>query len=81
MSTAPTIIPIVKEDRETFLAFKKHREKFLVFLEAGVFDLDHGQVNINMHNGQVQQIYVNRMTYKRDAKEKAPTAGPQALSA
>lgn len=68
---APVIIPIVKEDRDTFLAFKKHREKFLIFLEAGVFDFQHGQVNINMHNGQVQQIYLNALSYKR----KAPTDG------
>ena len=62
----PVIIPVVKEDRETFLAFKKHREKFLTLLEAGVFDLDFGQVNINMHNGQIQQVYLNRMTFKRE---------------
>lgn len=64
--TTPVIVPIVKEDRETFLAFKKHREKFLVYLEAGVFDLDHGQITVNMHNGQVQTIHVNRMAYKRE---------------
>lgn len=63
----PVAIPIVSEDRETFLAFKKHREKFLTFLEAGVFDLDHGQISINMHNGQIQQVYINRMTYKKEA--------------
>lgn len=63
---SPTIVPIVSEDRETFFAFKKHRDKFLILLAAGVFDFQHGQIDINMHNGQIQQIYLNKLAYKRE---------------
>lgn len=69
MTEPLVIVPIVKEDRETFMAFKKHREKFLIFLHSGVFDFQQGQITVNMHNGQIQSVYCNDMRYKR---EKAP---------
>lgn len=67
--TAPTTpkITIIKEDAEVFLAFQKHRHKFVELLDAGVFDLVSGQVNLNINNGQIQQVYVNQLTYKRTA--------------
>lgn len=56
---------IVKEDADVFLAFQKHREKFLVLLEAGVFDLQGGQAEVNIINGQIQTVHIHNLTYKR----------------
>jgi len=62
MQNIPTI---VKEDADVFLAFQKHREKFLVLLQAGVLDLPSGQAEINIHNGQIQSVHIHNMTYRR----------------
>lgn len=59
-------IIIAPEDANVFIAFKRHREKFLVLLEGGAFELDNGKVVVNVHNGQFQSIYVDRMTYRRE---------------
>lgn len=52
---------------EITLAIQQHGEKFLVLLKAGIFDEQSGsaQIIINMHNGQVQTVHIDRMTYKR----------------
>lgn len=67
MTEAPTHILMTGEDAKVFIAFKANREKFLALLSGGVFDLANGQVVINMHNGQVQSIHVDQLTYKRQA--------------
>ena len=58
-----------QEDFIVFVSFKKHREKFLSLLKAGVFDLNSGRAEININNSQVQSIFLHSMTYKRDSKE------------
>jgi hypothetical protein len=58
---------ITGEDAQVFLAFKQNREKFLVLLTAGVFDLDAGKVVVNVHNHQIQTVHIDRMTYKRES--------------
>lgn len=60
---------ITGEDAQVFLAFKAHRDKFLTLLGAGVFDLEAGKVEINVHNGQVQNVHIHRMTYQRKAPQ------------
>lgn len=67
MAEQKTII-IAPEDPQILIAFKKHRLKFIALLQSGVFDLDSGQANININNGQIQNIFINQMTYKRDTK-------------
>ena len=64
----PKVIPVMLtgEDARVFMAFKENREKFLVLLNAGVFGLDYGQAEINIHNSQIQNIHLHRMTYKRE---------------
>ena len=39
-----------------------------IMLEAGVFKLDNGKIEINCHNGQIQSIHVHKLTYKRKAE-------------
>ena len=48
--------------------YLKHRYKFIVLLEAGVFDTDSGHFDININNSQIQTVFFNRLTYKREAK-------------
>ena len=66
--TTKKVVPIMitGEDAKVFLAFTANREKFLILLKAGVFDLDFGRAEINVHNGQVQNVHIDRMTYKRE---------------
>jgi hypothetical protein len=61
-------IVLAHDDAQALIAFSKHREKFLALLEAGVFDIESGKVEVNIHNGQVQNVHVNRMTYRRAAE-------------
>lgn len=46
-------------------ALKKNEDKILTLLESGVFDLDYGKVEINVHNGKIVNVYINRRTYTR----------------
>lgn len=62
-----TKITLTHEDAKIYHAFRKNREKFIVLLEAGVFDLESGKVEVNIHNTQVQNVHIHRMTYKRAA--------------
>lgn len=66
MSEIKQNIVILPEDTNAYLAFRKHREKFLTLLSSGVFDLENGKAVINTHNGQIQTVYIDRMTYKRE---------------
>lgn len=42
-------------------------EKVGVLVDAGFFSFDFGQVEINIHNSQIQNVYLHRRTYKREA--------------
>lgn len=68
MTHTPPVQPsilIAAEDANVFIAFKRNREKFLVMLNAGVFELDSGKAEVNIHNGQIQNIHIHRATYVR----------------
>lgn len=68
------IIPIKKveilstEEAEAFRTFRRHREKFDILLQAGVFDLAYGKVTVSMHNRQIQAVNVDNQTYRRETK-------------
>lgn len=42
--------------------------KILALEEAGVFDMQSGKVEINIHNSQIQSIHTYQMTYKLSIK-------------
>jgi hypothetical protein len=56
---------LAAEDAQVFIAFKRHREKFLTLLSAGVFELQSGRVDISVHNGQIQGVHIYQQTFKR----------------
>jgi hypothetical protein len=58
---------LAAEDAQVFIAFKRHREKFLTLLSAGVFELQSGRADIAVHNGQIQGVHIYQQTYKRGA--------------
>lgn len=60
-----TSVLLTAEDAQVFIAFKRHREKFLTLLSAGVFELQSGRADIAIHNGQIQGVHIYRQTYKR----------------
>ena len=60
-----TRITLTQEDAKIYYAFRENREKFIVLLEAGVFELKSGKIEVNIHNSQIQNIHIHRMTYKR----------------
>ena len=43
------------------------KEKIDILRESGLFDVYSGKVEINIHNGQIQNIHIHRMVYKREA--------------
>ena len=53
---------------QPILAFKTHREKFIILLKSGVFDIQSGKAEININNGFFQNVLLINQTYKRDAK-------------
>lgn len=61
------IITIGPNDVLVWRTFLKHRDKFIVLLEAGVFDAESGHFDLNVNNGQIQTVFYNRMTYKRES--------------
>lgn len=61
----PNTVLMTTEDAGVFIAFKRHREKFLTLLNAGVFELDSGKIEININNSQIQNIHTHRMTYQK----------------
>lgn len=44
---------------------KINEEKLEALMEAGVFDIISGKVEINVNNGQIQSIHIYKVTYKR----------------
>jgi hypothetical protein len=62
MSIIDTLNP---EEARLYAAFKKNISKFGVMLDHGVFDVKEGKAEINIHNGMIQSVYLNTMTYRR----------------
>jgi len=65
-----TQVLIAHERPEIILSFTKNREKIIALIEAGIFNIDSGKVEINIHNNQIQNIYTERMVYKRTALDR-----------
>lgn len=59
---------LTSEEAKSFMIFRKHREKVEALIQAGALDLDYGKIEINIHNSQVQNVYVNKRTYIRESK-------------
>lgn len=53
------------QDDKLYLEFEQNRDRFAILLKSGVFDLGNGKIEINCHNGQIQNIHIHRLTYKR----------------
>lgn len=62
-----TKITLTQEDAKVYHAFRENREKFMILLQSGVFSLESGKVELNVHNNQIQNIHIHRMLYKRAA--------------
>uniref|UniRef100_A0A6H1ZR61 Uncharacterized protein n=1 Tax=viral metagenome TaxID=1070528 RepID=A0A6H1ZR61_9ZZZZ len=60
-----TEILIAPEDSQIILAFKANRDKFIILLKAGVFELQSGKAEININNGVIQNVLLINQTYKR----------------
>lgn len=56
-------LTLAGDDVALFLAAKENYVKFLALLESGIFSIDFGQAQVNVHDGHIQSIYVNRRTY------------------
>ena len=66
--TKQSKILIATEDPQIIFAFKLHREKFIILLKSGVFDLQSGKAEININNGVIQNVLLINQTYKRESK-------------
>lgn len=60
-------IILTKDDADTYREFIKNRDKFTTMNSAGLFDLEYGKIEINLHNGQIQSIHIHKMLYKRSS--------------
>lgn len=59
---------LTKEEAVTFRLFEHHRMTFEALLNGGVFTAPPScKIEVNMHNGQVQNIYIHTQTYRREA--------------
>lgn len=56
---------LTMEDAKAYRVFVRNRDKIITLMEAGVFELQNGKAEINMHNGQIQIINIHRRTFKR----------------
>lgn len=61
-------ILISEEDALLFEVFKKHKEKYIALLSAGVFSIEVGRAEISINNGQIHMVHIRKMTYKRIKK-------------
>lgn len=43
-------------------------EKLKSLITSGFFELESGKIDINIHNGQIQNITIHQMVYKRVRK-------------
>lgn len=64
-----SLIPILVPDRDakSFLVFMEHHDLFDALQEAGVFELQWGKAILNFGKGQVQNIVVEEVAWKRNA--------------
>lgn len=58
-------ILLTREDAIIFMAFKQHQDKIVSLLGSGMCDMQSGKVEINIHNNQIQSVYLYQMAYRR----------------
>ena len=58
-----------QEDTMILVAFKQHKDKFTALLKSGIFDIQSGKAEVNIHNDQFQSIYLWQMSYKRKSEK------------
>lgn len=57
------------DEAAAFRLFERHRMTFEALLNAEVFTAPPScKIEINMHNGQVQNVYIHTQTYRRNAQ-------------
>lgn len=61
------MIKVAAIDGELWRVLVENQEKLRTLVESGVLELDYGTITINMHNGQVQSVHVEKRTYQRKA--------------
>lgn len=59
---------LTQEEASNFRLFEKHRALFDTLVKGGVFDAPSiCKIEINVHNGQIQNVYIHTQTYRREA--------------
>lgn len=59
---------LTKDEADAFRLFERHRMIFDSLLKGDVFNAPPScKIEVNMHNGQVQNIYIHTQTYRRQA--------------
>lgn len=59
-----------KQEADMFRLFEKHHAVFETLLKGGVFTSPTScKIEINIHNGQVQNVYIHTQTYRRESSK------------
>lgn len=59
---------LTKQESDLFRLFEKHSVAFETLLNAGVFTSPPMcKIEINMHNAQIQNVYIHTQTYRRES--------------
>lgn len=61
-------IYLTKEEADAFTLIQKNIDKFIVMTKAGVFDLKFGNAVINYYDGEIRDIHINEVTYRKKIK-------------
>ena len=62
------MIKVAAIDGDLWRVLVENQEKLRTLVASGVLDLDFGKVVINVHDGHVQSVHVERRTYQRKAQ-------------
>lgn len=57
-------VMIMQIDMPLFQAFLRHKQRFEIMLNAGLFDVTDGKATVNYHSGNVQSISVEERRYQ-----------------
>ena len=60
---------IPEEEIATYEEYKRNRDKFIALLKSGMFDMQSGKAEVNMHNNQIQNVYLYQMAYRRKSED------------
>lgn len=62
------LIELTDADAKRFRDFRRFQDDFERIIEAGAFGgLSNGKIILNMHNGQIANIVVERKTFDRNS--------------